>query len=384
MNQDMGRKKVLIVDDTPNNIQVMMETLRDEYAVIAALDGRKALYLAGGDNPPDAILLDVLMPGMDGYEVCRILKSDKRTRDIPVIFVTSGDDEDDEQKGLSLGAVDYIHKPLRPALLKSRLRSHIMHKLCRDHIDEIVNERTRELALTRDAIIYGLATLAEYRNIETGRHIKRTQFYVQHLAEAMKATPKYRDYLTDENIRVISKSAQLHDIGKVGIPDRILFKPDKLTNDEIQIMKNHVEIGRDSILKIEIEVAGYVSSDFLKHAGEIAFTHHERADGSGYLGLAGDDIPVSGRLMALADVYDALTSRRIYKHPFNHEQAVKIIMEGDDHTRPEHFDSDVLSAFMIAKDKFRITADDYADPHVDTIKMPTVHSSEKIMRLFQS
>jgi putative two-component system response regulator len=384
MMKDIGRKRVLVVDDTPANIRMMMDTLRDEYAVVAALDGKKALSLAGSDNAPDIILLDVLMPGMDGYEVCRMLKSDKGTKDIPVIFVTSSDDEDDEQKGLSLGAVDYIHKPFKPLLLKSRVRNHIMHKLYRDHLEDIVNRRTRELIMTRDAIIYGLATLAEYRDIETGRHIKRTQFYVRHLAEAMKSLPKYADFFTEDTVCLISKSAQLHDIGKVGIPDRILFKPDKLTDDEAQVMKNHVEIGRDSILKIEMEMAGYVSSDFLKYAGEIAFTHHEKTDGSGYLGLAGDDIPVSGRLMALADVYDALTSRRTYKHAFTHEQAVRVILEGDDHTGPQHFDPDVLSAFMMTEEKFRKTAIDYADSPVDTIKMPTIQSSENIVRLFQS
>ncbi len=362
MRSDISRKRVLVVDDAPSNIQMLMETLRDEYAVAAALDGRKALNLANNDPAPDIILLDVLMPDMDGYEVCSQLKAGMKTKGIPVIFVTSNDDDEDEQKGLLLGAVDYIHKPFNPALLRTRVRNHLTHKLYRDHLEDVVNERTRELVLTRDAIIYGLSTLAEYRDIETGKHIKRAQHYVRHLAETMKNSDIYGDLFTEENICLISKSAQLHDVGKVGVPDRILFKPGKLTDEEFRTMKTHIQIGRDSISKIENEMAEYVSSSFLKYAAEIAYTHHERWDGTGYLGMTAEEIPISGRLMALADVYDALTSKRVYKPAISHEEAVHIITKGDGRTEPHHFDPDVLQAFISVEDKFRETAQMHADP----------------------
>ena len=218
-------QKVLIVDDTPENIQILMQTLRDEYAIIAATNGEKALQLAAKSPQPDIILLDVMMPGIDGYEVCRRLKADPITSGIPVIFVTALSDEQDEARGLELGAVDYIAKPFRPILVKARVDNHLELKRHRDHLEDMVHERTRELALVKEVTVESLANLAETRDPETGGHIKRTQNYVRVLAEHMALYPVYADVLDTETIDLLYLSAALHDIGKVGVPDSILLKP---------------------------------------------------------------------------------------------------------------------------------------------------------------
>lgn len=351
----MSRNTILIVDDTPENIQILMETLKADYAILAAKNGEKALSLALGTPRPDLILLDVMMPGIDGYEVCARLKQDVRTTAIPVIFITALNEEEDEARGLALGAVDYITKPFRPGLVKARVRNQLELKLHRDHLDLLVRERTRELALTKEVTIECLATLAECRDPETGGHIKRTQRYVRLLAERLRTLPRFAPLLDDTTIELFYLSAPLHDVGKVGVPDAILLKSGVLDAEEFAVMRRHVEYGRDSLAKAEEKLGG---NSFLRHAREIAYGHHEKWDGSGYpLGLAGEDIPVSARLMAVADVYDALISRRVYKPPFSHAQAVGIIREG----RGTHFDPDIVDAFMDIQEQFRLTALEFAD-----------------------
>ena len=351
--RDLSRRQVvLIVDDAPENIHVLIEALRDEYATIVATSGRKALQMAAAEPHPDLILLDVMMPEMDGYEVCRQLKADERTSGIPVIFVTRLAEEEDERKGLELNAVDYIHKPFRPALVRARVRNHLELKEYRDHLEDLVQERTRELCLTQDAAIYGLGILAEYRNLETGQHIKRTRSYVQLLAEHLESNPRFRGYFDAAMIRQLYNSASLHDIGKVGIPDNILLKPGPLTAGEFQVMKQHTVFGRDAVRRIGSDMHDDNASSFLRLAEEFAHTHHEHWDGSGYHGMRGEEIPVSGRLMALADVYDALISTRVYKSALSHERAVEIITSGDGRTAPEHFDPDILQAFVDLQGRF--------------------------------
>jgi len=364
MQEFSRRQVVLIVDDTPENIHVLIEALRDEYATIVATTGRKALQMACSESPPDIILLDVMMPEMDGYEVCRLLKGDIKTSGIPIIFITKLTEEEDERKGLELNAVDYITKPFRPALVKARIRNHLELKGYRDHLEDLVHERTRELLLTQDAAIYGLGILAEYRNLETGQHIKRTRSYVRLLAEHLQSNPRFRGYFNGATIRQLYNSASLHDIGKVGIPDSILLKPGPLTGAEFEVMKQHTVFGRDTVRRIEIDMHDDSASSFLHLAEEFAYTHHEHWDGTGYHGMRGDEIPVSGRMMALADVYDALINERVYKSALSHERAIEIITIGDGRTAPEHFDPDILQAFVDLQGRFyEVSQRNHDDKH---------------------
>jgi len=351
---DLMNFSVMVVDDTEANIDVLVNTLGDTYDVRVAMDGETALEDISAD-PPDIILLDIMMPGMNGYEVCERLKSDPATQNIPVIFLTAMTEEKDEAKGLALGAVDYVTKPFSPELVKSRVRNQLELKRHRDHLEEMVKERTRELALTQEVTIYSLAALAETRDPETGGHILRTQRYVRILAEQLQEHPKFRDFLDERTIDLLYLSAPLHDIGKVGVPDHILNKPGKLTDEEFAEMKNHTTYGRNALRIAEAKLG---TNSFMKHARQIAYTHQEKWDGSGYpQGLKGDEIPISGRLMAIADVYDALVSKRVYKPPFPHRKAVSIILEG----KGRHFDPDMVDAFSAVETEFRKIALEFAD-----------------------
>ncbi len=362
---DSEQLKVLIVDDTPENIDVLGEILRPYYKRSVALDGEKALKIAKSETPPDLVLLDVMMPGIDGYEVCRRLKDDKRTSDIPVIFVTAKGEVNDETRGFELGAVDYITKPVSPPLVLARVKAHLELATARKALknqnavlEDMVEERTHEIQITQDVTIEALASLAETRDNETGSHIRRTQNYVRALAEELVTHVRFSNYLDDSVIALLYKSAPLHDIGKVGVPDNILLKPGKLSDDEFEIMKEHVRYGRDALLRAEKTLGDKASSSFLKLAREIAYSHHEKWDGSGYPeGTAGDAIPIAARFMAVADVYDALVSRRVYKPPFSHSKAVDIIREG----RGSHFDPDIVDAFLKIHETFRRIAVEYAD-----------------------
>ncbi len=353
------RECVLVVDDTPDNIHILMNTLKDEYKVLAATSGAKALHLASNVNPPDIILLDVMMPEMDGYAVIKELKNNESTKDIPVVFITAMTETEDEQKGLELGAVDYITKPFGPELVKARVRNQLELKRHRDSLEKMVEERTREILLTQAVMIESLGTLAEYRDPETGGHIKRTQNYVKALATHLKKKGLYPEILTDEYIDLLHMSAPLHDVGKVGVPDSILRKSAKLTEEEFVEMKRHTVYGYETLRKAETRLG---KQPFIHIAKEIAYTHQEKWNGQGYpQGLKGKDIPLSGRLMALADVYDALISKRSYKPPFTHERALEIITKGDGRTVPDDFDPEILAAFVEIQETFRNIAITYAD-----------------------
>jgi putative two-component system response regulator len=296
-----------------------------------------------------------MMPEMNGYEVCRTLKADPATAKIPVIFITAMTEIEDEKKGLELGAVDYITKPVSPPIVLARVKNHLDLKNYRDHLEEVVKARTNELLLTQEVTIESLGTLAEYRDPETGGHIKRTQNYVRILADHLRHHPKYKSYLDDGTIDLLYKSAPLHDVGKVGVSDKILHKPGKLEPEEFEEMKKHTIYGFNAMQRAEHKL-GFNS--FLRLAGEIAYTHQEKWDGSGYpQGLSGENIPISGRLMAIADVYDALISKRVYKPPFSHEKAVAIITEG----KGKHFDPDMVDVFLGISEQFREIAIHYAD-----------------------
>lgn len=338
--------KILIVDDTPENLDVVGGILGRYYNLLFAINGILALKIAKAQKP-DLILLDVMMPEVDGYEVCRALKEDDDLRDIPIIFLTAKSEVEDEEKGFKLGCVDYIAKPISPPILIERVKTHLALKQAKDFLykqnnilEERVRERTEKLTKMQDVVMVAMGALAEARDPETGAHIQRTKYYIQILGEELSKRYKYREFLTAENITMISKSAPLHDIGKVGIPDRILLKPGKLTPEEFDEMKLHPVMGYEALLSAENLMDE--DDNFLQHAKDIAYGHHEKWDGGGYpQGLAGESIPLSARMMALADVYDALISIRPYKKPFTHKEAYKIIENGSG----AHFDPDVVDAF---------------------------------------
>jgi len=361
---------VLVVDDTPDNLSLMSGLLKDVYKVKVANNGEKAIKIVQSDSPPDLILLDIMMPGLSGYDVCKILKEDRTTRDIPIIFLTAMTATDDEKKGLELGAVDFITKPVNPPIVMARVATQLQVKTAADflkdqnvYLESEVAKRTRELAAIQDVTILAMASLAETRDNDTGNHIRRTQFYLDLLANYLKNHDRFRGFLSDHTITMLFKSAPLHDIGKVGIPDRILLKPGRFEPHEFEIMKTHCKLGRDAIQHAEDQLG--LAVEFLKYAKEIAYSHQEKWDGTGYPeGLAGDDIPISARLMAVADVYDALISRRVYKSGMPHEKAVGIIAEG----RGTHFDPDIVDAFMALQQQFQDVARRYADSDEDLHK----------------
>ncbi len=361
---------VLIVDDTPANLQLLESILHEQgYAVRAAISGQMALK-AVRVQPPDLILLDINMPEMNGFQVCHCLKEDPQLMGIPVIFVSAAVDTADKLRAFEEGGVDYVTKPFQPLEVLARVATHLELKRHRDGLEELVHERTRELLLTQDAVIYGLGILAEYRDPETGLHIKRTQLYVKLLAEQLKHHSRFQGYFDESTVRMLYHSAPLHDIGKVGVPDSILLKPGKLTESEFAVMKRHANYGREVIDRIAAGMHNDTASSFLRLAGECAYSHHECWDGKGYNGLAGEAIPVAGRLMALADVYDALTSKRVYKPAFSHERTMRIIIEGDGRTVPEQFDPAVLQAFVDLHDRFRLISDAYKDEKEPVPSLP--------------
>ena len=355
---------VLVVDDTEANVDILVDALGELYDVSVAMDGREAVDTVE-EEPPDLILLDIMMPEMDGYEVCEKLKGDQRFAKIPIIFLTALTEIENKTRGFQMGAVDYITKPFEITEVQARVKTHLSLVIARGELEmqneilEIkVDERTRELAVTQDVTIHSLAVLAETRDNETGGHILRTQRYVQVLARRLAYSPKYSDVLDEKTVGLLFKSAPLHDIGKVGIPDAILLNPGKLTDEEFAIMKTHCHLAYQTLLRAEKLFEMESKPSFLSHARDIAYTHQEKWDGSGYpRGLKGEEIPLSGRIMAVADVYDALICKRVYKPPFPHERAVSIISED----RGTHFDPDVVDAFLEIQDDFKTIASELAD-----------------------
>ncbi|KLN66589.1 MULTISPECIES: response regulator [Vibrio] len=357
---------VLVVDDNAENRVLLSSLLKPHHKVVVATSGQQALSICQ-KQAPDIVLLDIMMPEMDGYEVCEKLKANPKTQHIPVIFLTAKTQIEDEQRGFEVGAVDYILKPISPPTLLSRINTHLklrftMEELSEqnDHLEERVRKRTRELEMLQDATIGAMASLAETRDNETGNHIRRTQNYVKLLAEELLLNGYYTDELNPESIELLYKSAPLHDIGKVGIPDSVLLKPGKLTDEEFQLMKFHTTLGRAVLLTVEDSID--FKCDFLQTAKEIAYSHQEKWDGGGYPeGLSDYDIPLSARLMAVADVYDALISERVYKPAFSHDKAVSIIAEG----AGTHFEPLLVDTFLAIEDKFREIASTFRDEGFD-------------------
>ena len=354
---------ILIVDDAAENLLVLSDLLRPQYKVLAATNGEGCLRVAHGPLRPELILLDVMMPGMDGYEVLTRLRDDPLTADIPVIFLTALATIGDEERGLRLGAADYITKPISPAIVLARVRTQLQVKQAADllknqniSLEREIARRMAENDLTQQVSIRALAHLAETRDPETGNHILRTQAYVQHLAQTLRRHPRFAAMLNDQYINLLGRSAPLHDIGKVGIPDHILLQPGTLNAEEWAIMQTHAQLGSEAIERAEADIE--MPLDFLSLAKEIARWHHEKWDGSGYPdGLSGEAIPLSARLMALADVFDALISPRVYKPPMSFAEARSIIHEG----RGKHFDPDIVDAFIADFSVYCAIAERYHD-----------------------
>jgi putative two-component system response regulator len=378
----MDKGEILAVDDMPALLALLSELLTGAgYSVRQAPSGELALWTAQM-RPPELILLDVRMPGMNGMEVCRQLKADPATADVPVIFLSALNESVDKVQGLALGAVDYITKPYQPEEVLARVKTHITLARYRKaleaeraNLEQHVRERTadleavakslraseREMSELQEALIVAMASLAETRDNETGAHIMRTQHYVQALAVELAHHPKFAEVLTEEMIDLLFKTAPLHDIGKVGIPDHILLKPGKLTAKEFGIMKTHTTLGRNIIAATGKRL--HTSNQFLTIAERTTLSHHEKWNGTGYpQGLSGDEIPVSARLMAIADVYDAIISRRVYKEPMGHDKALEIIRE----ERGIHFDPEMVDAFLKITETFHGIAETFVDEHLLT------------------
>ena len=324
---DLDRINILVVDDTPGNIDILSGILRKDYKVKAALNGMKALEIASQEPRPDIILLDIMMPDMDGYQVCEALKSNPFTSNIPVIFITAKNEEKDEEHGLKLGAVDYITKPISPAIVLARVKTHLALYNQNLALEDKVRQRTEELQHTRLEIIERLGRASEFKDNETGLHVIRMSHYSRIIAAQMD--------FDEEWVDLIFHAAPMHDVGKIGIPEAILCKPGALNDDEWIMMKRHPSIGADII--------GEHDDKLLQTAREIALTHHEKWDGSGYPnGLKEGDIPLSGRIIAVADVFDALTTKRPYKEAWPLEKALDLIKDSSG----SHFDPNIVDKFI--------------------------------------
>lgn len=364
------RARVLVVDDNPQNIALMEALLGPQYDVSTALTGEHALAMMAGDQLPHLVLLDLMMPGMNGYDVLEHLRADERTRDVPVILVTAAGGTADEERCLEQGAVDYIAKPIRVRVLLARVATHVELQRARarlvdqnHYLEAEVARRTAENQNIRDVSIHALARLAETRDNETGNHLRRTAEYVRILAMRLQSHPRFAAELDMQAIDLMVRSAPLHDIGKVGIPDHILLKPGKLAPSEWAIMQTHARLGAEAIELAERDVGleDNPGGDlgFLRFAKQIARSHHEKWDGSGYPeGLAGDEIPVAARLMALADVFDALICKRVYKPAWAVNAARDLVLE----QRGRHFDPDVVDAFAAGFEECCEVARRLADP----------------------
>lgn len=339
---------ILIVDDSPVNLRHISSLLREHYETRIAVRGSDALQMLQEGYRPDLILLDIEMPGMSGYEVCSYVKANTETLHIPVVFLTSRNTEDDEELGLKLGGADFLTKPVRPAILLARVNNLILIERAKTLLSQRntvleaeIADSSKSIAIANESLVDALIYLSEYRDNETGAHILRTAKYVETLGLHLTEKHRYRGYLTENDVLMIAKCAPLHDIGKIGIPDSILLKSGRLTQDEFSMMKRHASLGRDALDKVMQERGR--GNEYLSLARDIAGSHHERWDGSGYPdGLKGEDIPLCARLMAVADVYDALVNSRVYKPAIPHHKAVEIISQGSGTA----FDPEIVTTFL--------------------------------------
>jgi putative two-component system response regulator len=363
----LRRPVVLVVDDTPANLTLLAQVLNKDYQVKIAISGRRALEIAGR-SPPDVIVLDVMMAELDGYEVCRRLKADPALADVPVLFLTALTKPEDETQGFRVGGADFIHKPFNPETVLARVATQLKLKVARDvlrdrnaHLDRELERRRREAERLRETTLFLMLGLAEFRDNETANHIRRTEEYVRTLATWYAARPGAPADLTPETIDELAKAAPLHDIGKVAIRDAILLKDGPLSAEEWVKMKTHTVRGAE-LLQKAIDRLDHDAGPMLRFAKQIARHHHERWDGSGYPdGLAGEAIPLAARLMAVADVYDALTTTRPYKPAWDHAAAMACIVEG----AGRHFDPVLVDGLLACEPAFVEIATQYKDAPAD-------------------
>jgi putative two-component system response regulator len=355
---------VLVVDDTPENLELMSELLLGSYRVKVASNGAKALRIAAGAPQPDLILLDIMMPEMDGYEVCQRLKADPATAQIPVIFLTAKTEQADEQHGFDLGAVDYITKPISPPIVLARVQAQLQLKASADflrdkseYLELEVRRRTRDIQRLQEVTIEAMASLAAMRDNPCGKHLARVEPYMTALATALAhQQPMLADELSAERLAQLGKAALLHGIGKLVLPDRILLSPVPLQGADLQLLHRHAEAGRDALLAAESKLGSV--TDFLRDARDIVYSQHEHWDGSGYpQGLRGEQIPLSARLMALVGVYEELTSHHSYRQSVSHAEAMRQINASSG----KRFDPSVVLAFIEAADVFAVIAQRLAD-----------------------
>ena len=340
--ENVEKKTILVVDDNPDNIHLLREILHPVYQVKAAINGKLAIKIACAADKPDLILLDIMMPEIDGYEVCQHLKKLPETMLIPIIFVSAKREIDDEKRGFALGAVDYIFKPVSPAIVLARVSAHLRLADQKLHLMSLVKEKTQDLEKTRIEIIESLGRAAEFKDNETGMHVIRMSWYAYFIAKEFGMTEQWSELLRN--------AAPMHDIGKIGVPDEVLLKPGKLNADEWAIMQKHVEYG--------VKILGKHETYLLALASEVAQHHHEKWDGSGYPNaISGEVIPISARIVAIADVFDALTSARPYKKAWTVEKAVELIQSESG----KHFDPNLVDKFMACLPKILEIKAKYSD-----------------------
>ena len=326
MDYDSG--VILIVDDIEINRMILQEILQDDYHVVEAATGEEALKILFDDKiPVTIVLLDIMMPGIDGFQVLEQIKGNSETKNIPVLFITAADSDETESRGLKEGAADYITKPFNHDIVRARVDNHVNLARYQHGLEQLVVKKAAEVTRTYEQTLEVLATIIEYRSLESGAHIRRTTLLTEAVVGKMLTVESFKSALMAENVHSLVKASALHDIGKISISDSILLKPGKLTPEEFDVIKTHTSVGNDIIDSI---AATLPDSDlYLKYAKDICHYHHERWDGKGYpRGLKGEEIPLAARIVSIVDVYDALVSPRCYKGAYTHEVSLNIIVEG--------------------------------------------------------
>lgn len=339
---------ILLVDDSPENIHILSEILRPYYNIKVAFSAAMAFKIAAAQDKPELILLNILMPEIDGYCICKYLKEMQETSAIPVVFVGARDEIEDERKGFEVGGVDYITKPVNPALLLARVSTHLKLSSQKNHLLSLVQEKTAELEKTRMEILQCLGRAAQFKDNATSSHVVRMSWYARFIAKRVTGNNAWSELLFN--------AAAMHDIGKIGIPDEVLSKKGHLDPDEWKIMQKHVGYG--------VDILGENESDLLVMAIEVVLFHHEKWDGSGYpAGISGEAIPLSARIVALADVFDALTSARPYKKAFSVKKALTIL----ESESGKHFDPELVQIFKDCLPNILKIKEQYADPDPKTV-----------------